>query len=304
VRHFLDLDRIERPVLRRMLEVGAAYKQGKPPNGEAKPLAGKAMALIFEKPSTRTRHSMEIAVVELGGHPVYTRGDEIGIDTREPVEDIVRIMQGYHSVIAARVFEHSLLDRMAAVADVPIVNMLSDHSHPLQAFADALTMEQAFGPLTGRKVAWVGDYNNVARSLGEISALLGAHLAFACPPGFEPATEELERFMLLGASSAEHAWRAEEAVNGADAVHADTWVSMGQEGEKAARVRAFEGFTVDDQLMSRASPAAVFMHCLPAYRGLEVTSEVIDGPRSRVFQQGRNRLHAARGALAFLLGVH
>ncbi len=243
-------------------------------------------------------------MVELGGHPVYTSGDEIGIDTREPVEDIVRIMQGYHSVIAARVFEHSLLDRMAAVADVPIVNMLSDHSHPLQAFADALTMEQAFGPLTGRKVAWVGDYNNVARSLGEVSALLGAHLAFACPPGFEPATEELERFTMLGASSAEHAWRAEEAVNGADAVHADTWVSMGQEDEKAARVRAFEGFTVDDQLMSRASPDAVFMHCLPAYRGLEVTSEVIDGPRSRVFQQGHNRLHAARGALAFLLGVH
>ena len=267
------------------------------PNGR------EGVALIFEKPSTRTRHSMEIAVVQLGGHPVYTRGEEIGMDTREPTEDVVRILQGYHSVIAARVFDHALLERMVSVADVPVVNMLSDRSHPLQAFADVLTMEQAFGSLAGRKVAWVGDFNNVARSLGEICALLGAHLAFACPPDFEPSEAELERFTLLGAPSVAHEWRAEDAVAGADAVHADTWVSMGQEDEKAARVKAFEGFTVDDALMDAAGPHAVFMHCLPAYRGLEVTSDVIDGPRSRVFQQGHNRLHAARGALAFLLGV-
>jgi ornithine carbamoyltransferase len=273
------------------------------PASLGRPLAGQGVALIFEKPSTRTRHSMEIAVVQLGGHPVYTRGEEIGMDTREPAEDVIRILQGYHSVIAARVFDHALLERMVAVAEVPIVNMLSDHSHPLQAFADALTMEQAFGPLAGRKVAWVGDFNNVARSLGEVSALLGAHLAFACPTGFEPTEAELERFTLLGAPSVAHVWRAEEAVDGADAVHADTWVSMGQEGEKAARVKAFEGFTVDDAMMDAAGPNAVFMHCLPAYRGLEVTADVIDGPRSRVYQQGHNRLHAARGALAFLLGT-
>jgi ornithine carbamoyltransferase len=262
----------------------------------------QGVALIFEKPSTRTRHSMELAVVQLGGHPVYTRGEEVGIDTREPAEDVVRILQGYHSIVAARVFEHGRLERMAAVAEVPIVNMLSDHSHPLQALADALTMEQVFGTLEGRKIAWVGDYNNVARSLGEIGALLGARLAFACPPGFEPPPGELERLLLLGAASAEHLWRAHEAVEGADAVHADTWVSMGQEEDKAIRVRAFEGFTVDDELMSHAAPGGVFMHCLPAYRGLEVTGSVIDGPQSRVFQQGHNRLAAARGALAFLLG--
>lgn len=268
-----------------------------------RPLAGQGVALIFEKPSTRTRHSMEIAVVQLGGHPVYTRAEEIGIDVREPAEDVVRILQGYHSIVAARVFEHGLLERMVAVAEVPIVNMLSDQAHPLQAFADALTMEQAFGSLADRKIAWVGDYNNVARSLGEIGALLGAHVAFACPQGFEPPVAELERFLVLGAPAAEHHWRAEDAVAGADAVHADTWVSMGQEDEKAARVKAFEGFAVNEELMALAEPDAVFMHCLPAYRGLEVTSEVIDGPQSRVFAQGHNRLHAARGALAFLLGV-
>ncbi len=268
-----------------------------------RPLAGHGVALIFEKPSTRTRHSMEIAVVQLGGHPVYTRAEEIGIDVREPAEDVVRILQGYHSIVAARVFEHGLLERMVAVAEVPIVNMLSDQAHPLQAFADALTMEQAFGSLAGRKIAWVGDYNNVARSLGEIGALLGAHVAFACPQGFEPPVAELERFLVLGAPTAEHHWRAEDAVAGADAVHADTWVSMGQEDEKAARVKAFEGFAVNEELMALAEPDAVFMHCLPAYRGLEVTSEVIDGPQSRVFAQGHNRLHAARGALAFLMGV-
>lgn len=267
-----------------------------------RPLDGRGVALIFEKPSTRTRHSMEMAVVQLGGHPVYTRAEEIGIDERESAEDIVRILQGYHSMIAARVFDHRLLTRMAAVADVPVVNMLSDVAHPLQALADALTMQDAFGSLAGRKVAWVGDYNNVARSLGEVCARLGAHLAFACPPDFEPSVRELERFVLLGAPTAEHVGRAAEAVAGADAVHADTWVSMGQEREKAARMRAFEGFTVTAELMSRAAPSAVFMHCLPAYRDIEVASAVIDGPRSRVVQQGHNRLHAARGVLAFLIG--
>jgi ornithine carbamoyltransferase len=296
--HLLDVADLSATDVRTILDLAK-----REPASLGRPLADQGVALIFEKPSTRTRHSMEIAVVQLGGHPVYTRGEEIGMDTREPTEDVVRILQGYHSVIAARVFDHALLERMVAVAEVPIVNMLSDHSHPLQAFADALTMEQAFGPLAGRKIAWVGDFNNVARSLGEISALLGAHLAFACPPGFEPTAAELERFTLLGAPSVVHVWRAEEAVAGADAVHADTWVSMGQEDEKPSRVKAFEGFTVNDAMMDAAGPSAVFMHCLPAYRGLEVTADVIDGPRSRVFQQGHNRLHAARGALAFLLGA-
>jgi len=267
-----------------------------------RPLAGRGAALIFEKPSTRTRHSMEIAVVQLGGHPVYTRGEEIGFDVREPVEDVGRILEGYHAVIAARVFEHSVVERLAAAVDVPVVNMLSERSHPLQALADALTMQQLLGDLRARTVAWVGDYNNVARSLGEVCALSGMHLRFACPPGYDADDAELERLALLGAASVTQSGRVVEAVDGADAVHTDTWVSMGQEDDKQERISAFESFTVDDSVMSKAAAGAVFMHCLPAYRGLEVTAAVIDGPQSAVFQQGHNRLHAARGALAFLLG--
>ena len=262
------------------------------------------VALIFEKPSNRTRHSMEIAVAQLGGHPVYTRGEEIGFDTREPVEDVARIMAGYHSLIAARVFSHSVVARLAAAApETPVVNMLSDQSHPLQAFADALTMHQQLGDLTGKTVAYVGDYNNVARSLGEIAALLGMHVRLGCPPGFTADAAELERLLLLGAASVEQTGRPVEAVVGAHAVHTDTWVSMGQEDDKEARRQAFEGFTVDAATMAAADPAAVFMHCLPAYRGFEVAAEVIDGAQSVVFQQGHNRLHAARAILAFLLGV-
>ena len=268
-----------------------------------RPLAGQGVALIFEKPSNRTRHSMEMAVYQLGGHPVYTRGEEVGFDTREPVEDIARVMAGYHGMIAARVFDHLTVTRMASVVDVPVVNMLSGHSHPLQAFADALTMQQQLGDLAGKKVAYVGDFNNVARSLAEISALLGMHVRFACPLGFEAPLVELERFSLLGAPSVEQSDRPAEAVEGAHAVHTDTWVSMGQEIEKQQRVQQFEGYKVDADMMARADPGAVFMHCLPAYRGIEVDTDVIDGPQSVVFQQAHNRLHAARGALAFLCGV-
>jgi ornithine carbamoyltransferase len=244
---------------------------------------------------------MEIAVVELGGHPVYTRGEEIGFDYREPVEDVTRILAGYHSMLAARVFDHGVVERMAAVSAVPVVNMLSDRSHPLQALADALTMEQMLGPLAGRTVAWVGDYNNVARSLGEICALLGADLRFGCPQGFDASPAELDRLLLLGAPTVEQVARPEEAVAGAHAVHTDTWVSMGQEADAATRKQAFEGFSVDERVMALAAPDAIFLHCLPAYRGLEVSAGVIDGPQSVVVAQGHNRLHAARGALAFLL---
>jgi ornithine carbamoyltransferase len=268
-----------------------------------RPLDGQGVALIFEKPSNRTRHSMEMAVVQLGGHPVYTRGEEVGFDTREPVEDIAKIMAGYHAVVAARVFAHDIVERLAANADIPIVNMLSDWSHPLQGYADALTMRQSLGDLAGKTVAYVGDYNNVSRSLGEISAQLGAHLRFASPNGFGADEVELERLRLLGAASVEQTTRPAEAVAGAHAVHTDTWVSMGQEDDKEARRQAFEGFAVDANMMAGADPGAVFMHCLPAYRGFEVTSDVIDGPQSVVFQQGHNRLHSARGVLAFLVGV-
>jgi len=266
-----------------------------------RPLDGLGAALIFEKPSARTRHSMEMAVVQLGGHPVFTRGEEVGFDTREPVEDVARIMEGFHALIAARVHDHETVARLASVSQVPVVNMLSDHSHPLQAFADALTMRQNLGALDAKTVAYVGDYNNVARSLAEISARLGMHIRLACPQGFEADDAEIERILLLGAASVEQGSRPIEIVVGADAVHTDTWISMGEEADKESKRQKFEGFTVDDDMMQAAGPDSIFMHCLPAYRGFEVTESVIDGPRSVVFQQGHNRMHAARGALAFLL---
>jgi ornithine carbamoyltransferase len=297
-RHVLDVTDFTGDEVREILALAE-----EPIESLGRPLADRGAALIFEKPSNRTRHSMEMAVSQLGGHPIYTRGEEVGFDTREPVEDVARVMEGYHAVIAARVFDHLTVTRMAAVVDVPVVNMLSDHSHPLQAFADALTMQQCLGELAGKTVAYVGDFNNVARSLAEIAALLGMHIRFACPLGFDAPLVELDRFGLLGAASVEQSHRPAEAVDGAHAIHTDTWVSMGQEAERQQRMQQFEGFRVDADMMALADPAAVFMHCLPAYRGLEVAGEVIDGPQSVVFQQAHNRLHAARGALAFVLGV-
>jgi ornithine carbamoyltransferase len=266
-------------------------------------LAGSGVALIFEKPSNRTRQSMEMAVVQLGGHPVYTRGEEVGFDVRESVEDVTRVMGGYHAMLAARVFDHAVVERMAAVSSVPIVNMLSDYSHPLQGLADVLTMQEIHGSLKGRTVAYVGDYNNVSRSLAEASVLLGADVALGCPVGYHADDAELERLNLLGNGRVTQFHRAQDAVDGAIAVHTDTWTSMGQEAEKDDRKQAFEGYTVTEQMMSRAAPGAGFYHCLPAYRGYEVAAEVIDGPNSHVFEQAHNRMHAARGALAFLMGV-
>ncbi len=266
-------------------------------------LQGHGVALIFEKPSNRTRQSMEMAVAQLGGHPVYTRGEEVQFDTREPVEDVTRVMAGYHAVLAARVFDHGVVERMAAVSSVPVVNMLSDFAHPLQALADVLTMQQVHGSLAGRTVAWVGDYNNVARSLAEACVLLGADVSLGCPVGYAAPEVELERLNLVGTGTVRQTHRPAEAVAGAIAVHTDTWTSMGQESEKESRKQAFEGFQVDDALMAAAGPEAGFYHCLPAYRGVEVAADVIDGPASRVIEQAHNRLHAARGLLAFLMGV-
>ena len=266
-------------------------------------LKGLGVALIFEKPSNRTRQSMEMAVVQLGGHPVYTRGEEVGFDARESVEDVTRVMAGYHAMLAARVFDHGFVERMAAVTTVPIVNMLSDYSHPLQGLADVLTMQQVHGPLAGHTVAYLGDYNNVARSLAEASVLLGANVALGCPVGYHASDSELERLNIVGKGHVTQVHRPADAVNGAVAVHTDTWTSMGQEAEKDDRKQAFDGYTVTEELMSKAAPGAGFYHCLPAYRGDEVAADVIDGPHSHVFRQAHNRMHAARGALAFLMGV-
>ena len=268
-----------------------------------RPLEGKGVALIFEKPSNRTRHSMEIAVVQLGGHPVYTRGEEVGIDVRESVEDITNVMSGYHAMLCARVFDHGVLHRMAAVSSVPVVNMLSDFAHPLQAAADVLTMQQHLGDLQGKTVTYVGDFNNVARSLCEASAMLGMHIRLGCPEGYDAHGNELLGLTELGAASVEQYRDVAIAVSGAHAVHTDTWTSMGQESESAEREAVFAGFEVTNEIMSLADSRAIFMHCLPAHRGQEVSPSVIDGPQSKIYPQAHNRMHAARGVLAFLMGV-
>jgi ornithine carbamoyltransferase len=296
--HLLDIADLGGDALGEILDLAV-----RPVADLGRPLEGRGVALIFEKPSNRTRHSMEMAVVQLGGHPVYTRGDEVGIDTREPAEDIVRILAGYHAVVAARVFSHDVVTRMATIDAVPVVNMLSDRSHPLQALADLLTMRREFGSLAGRTVVWVGDYNNVARSLAEGALSTGMDMRFACPEGFGPDGAEVDRLSRLGGGEVVAGTDPSVMAEGAHAVHTDTWVSMGQEDEAAERRAVFAGYTVDSAVMARARPEAIFMHCLPAYRGLEVAAEVIDGPSSRVIAQGHDRMHAARAALAHLLGV-
>ena len=253
-------------------------------------LQDKGVALYFEKPSARTRNSMEMAAAQLGGHPVYLQPAELGIGSRESVEDVTRTLACYHAIVAARVFDHGLLEQMAAVNVAPVLNMLSASDHPLQALADLLTVKQLLGRIEGTRIAFIGEANNVSRSLAEACALLGAELNIASPLGFgfggplpnvNPCTDPAE------------------AVDGADIVYTDVWVSMGDE-DSAERRAAFEPYRVDDALMARA-PNAWFLHCLPAHRGEEVTTGVIDGPRSAVWRQAENRMHTARGAMLWLM---
>jgi len=293
MRHLLDIDDLGPEGL---TEVLAMARRTPPP----RLLEGKGVALVFEKPSARTRNSMEMAVVGLGGHPLTIRPDEIGIDTRETAEDVARTLACYHAVIAARVFDHGVLERMANVSPVPVVNLLSDTAHPLQALADLLTIEDEFGAAPVR-VAYVGDANNVARSLVLACSLAGHEVAVASPDGFGFDDAARASFAAAGAQPELHGSPA-EAVAGAQVVYTDVWASMGQEGEAEARRSAFDGFTVDEALMDRAAPDAVFLHCLPAHRGEEVAGAVVDGPRSRVWPQAAHRMTAARGALAWVVG--
>jgi ornithine carbamoyltransferase len=291
--HFLEIDDLSATELRAVLAL--AQRAALPPV-----LTGRGAALVFEKPSARTRNATEMAVVQLGGHPITIRNDEVGLDVRESVEDVTRTLCSFHALVAARVFSHRTLERMTSVSSVPIVNLLSDMAHPMQALADLLTVQQEFGDLEGRSVAWIGDTNNVCRSLTIGASMLGMRVRVAAPPEYEFTAEELDRLARAGAEPEAFA-RPEDAVAGADVVSTDTWVSMGQEDEAGERHNDFEGFTVDDRLMARAAPHAVFLHCLPAHRGQEVTDGVLDGTQSRVWRQAENRMHTARALLWFLL---
>jgi len=294
VRHLLEVDDLSEADLAKVLGSAANRRP-------ERVLEGRGVALIFEKPSNRTRNAFEMAVVALGGHPVVIRGEEIGLATRESVDDVTRVLARYHAIVAARVVEHASLEGMAHVDAVPVLNLLSERSHPSQAVADLLTMHDRWGSLQGRRVAWVGDANNVARSLVIACSMVGVDVSVASPRGYE-----LDEATLAGARSrgvtVEVTTDPYAAVDGADAVCTDVWVSMGQEAEAAERVEAFRGFCVTESLMSRAAPGALFMHCLPAHRGMEVEASVIDGPRSAVWDQAENRMHAARALCEWLVG--
>lgn len=257
------------------------------------PLAGQGVALLFAKPSARTRNSMEMAVVQLGGHPVYIQAEEVGLGERETAEDIASTLACYHRVIAARVKDHAQLTAMAAATETPVLNMLSDSDHPLQGLADLLTIKQLTGSLEGARIAYVGDgNNNVAKSLAEGCALAGAILTIASPEEFQLAAPPEGVRQVVNPA---------EAVAGAQIVYTDVWVSMGQAEETARRNAALAPYQVDEALMALTDDAW-FLHCLPARRGEEVEAAVIDGPRSGVWRQAENRMHTARGALAWMVG--
>ena len=297
-RHFLDLRDHSPATLRRILELAASFKRAG--HGHPRPLAGRTLALIFEKPSTRTRVSFEVAMKQLGGDVVVLTGTEMQLGRGETVADTARVLSRYVDGIMLRTGAASKLAELAAFATVPVINGLTSDSHPCQLMADVMTFEEHRGPIAGQIVAWCGDGNNVASSWIEAAARFGFTLRLATPPGLQPSPAVLEWARREGASI-ELYDAAEAAVAGARCVVADTWISM-SDTEAADRHNMLAPYRVTEALMRLAAPDALFMHCLPAHRGEEVTAGVIDGPHSVVFDEAENRLHAQKGVLAWALG--
>jgi ornithine carbamoyltransferase len=269
-------------------------------------LKGKVLAMIFEKPSLRTRVSFDIAMRHLGGDALYLSPAEIGLGKRESIADIARVLSGYVQAIMARVFEHQHVLELAKWASLPVINGLSDYNHPCQGMADALTIQEKFGKMKGLKVTFLGDGNNVAVSLMHVCALLGAHFSFASPQGYEikPAAVEIgKRLAQQSGSQIELGHDPHQAVKGAQVIYTDTWTSMGQEEEARIREQVFPPFQVNANLVAEADREAMVMHCLPAHRGQEITDEVADGVHSALFPQAHNRLHAQKAILARIFGV-
>jgi ornithine carbamoyltransferase len=298
-RHFLDIDRFERPALRRMLDMAVAFKRAGEKRRRRKLLAGRTLAMIFEKPSTRTRVSFEVAMRELGGNVVVLTDSDSQINRGETMADTARVLSRYVDAILLRTTAASKLHELAAHATVPVINGLTDDSHPCQLMADVMTYEEHRGSIGGRTVAWTGDANNVAHSWIHAAARFGFRLRLACPRQLWPRPALLEWAAREGSDVAVTD-SPEEAVEGADLVVTDTWVSMGsREAEKRHNLLA--PYRVDEKLMARAKSDALFMHCLPVHRGQEVTAQVIDGPQSVVWDEAENRLHAQKGILAWCL---
>jgi ornithine carbamoyltransferase len=297
-RDFLAIPDFQRDELLALLERAHRLKSG----AEGGPiLAGKSLAMIFRKSSTRTRVSFEVGMTQLGGHALFLSDRDSQMGRGESMHDTANVLAGYVDGIMIRTFAHAEVEELARYASVPVINGLTDLLHPCQIMADLQAVQEEFGPeLRGRTVAWIGDGNNMANSWINAAYRLGFNLRLACPEGFDPDAGMLERAQ--GAADVVLTRDPAGAVRGANVVTTDVWASMGQEDEAQARARAFEGFQVDGALMERAAADAIFLHCLPAHRGEEVTADVIDGPRSRIFPEAENRLHAQKAILVELLG--
>jgi ornithine carbamoyltransferase len=301
---FLRIADLDRARLDALLDLAASMKQR--PTALLEERRGKTVGCYFNKPSTRTRVSFEAAANRLGMLPVMLRPDELQLGRGEPIADTARVLSSFVEAIVVRTFAQADLVEMAAAADVPVINALTDEHHPCQALADLLTLRERFGALAGLRLAYVGDGNNVAHSLLEAGALAGMHVAVASPPGYEPDAEIVTAAELVAGESGgsvEITGDPAAAVHLADAVYTDVWVSMGEDAERDRRLRDLEPYRVDEALMAKASPEAVFMHCLPAHRGEEVAAAVIDGPASVVWAQAANRLPTEQAVLATLVDV-
>ena len=304
MRHFLSLADHSPAELRHVLDVAKRLKQQYKSTGRNDPiLTGKTLAMVFEKPSLRTRVSFSVGMTHLGGTGLLLRDDEVGLGKREAVQDVARVLSGMCDGIMARTFAHQTVLDLAKYATVPVINGLTDYEHPCQAMADVLTVEEHFGSLQGRTVAFIGDGNNVARSLAIACGKFGIRFVLSAPGGYELPADDMDAVMRrLPELDFETVADPTEAVHDADVIVTDTWVSMGQEEEKQRRLADFAKHKVDADLLAHAPGHAVVLHCLPAYRGLEISEDVLEGPRSLVFPEAANRLHAQKGILAVLMG--
>lgn len=304
MKDFLAIADFSSQEIQEMIDLAVRLKAEWKTGGNPPVLKGKVLAMIFQKPSLRTRVSFDMAMRHLGGDALYLSPNEIGLGKREAISDIARVLSGYVQAIMARVFDHEHVLELARCSDIPVINGLSDYNHPCQALADALTIQEKLGNLKGLQVTYIGDGNNVAVSLMHVAAKLGAHFNAASPQGYELSAESIEvgkRIAAETGSSINLLNDPHEAVKGADVIYTDTWTSMGQEEEAKKREQVFPPYQVNSALVAEANPNAIVMHCLPAHRGQEITDEVADGPHSALFPQAHNRLHAQKAILYQLL---
>jgi len=296
-RDFLAVTDLSRDELLGLVDLAVRMKSGQ---YRERPLAGQTLAMIFTKSSTRTRVSFEVGSTQLGGHALFLSSRDIQLGRGEPIRDTARVLSRYVDGIMIRTFAHADVEELARFATVPVINGLTDYNHPCQILADLLTVHENLGDLSKQVIAWIGDGNNMAHSWIEAAAVLGFELRLACPEGYDPdpalvaAAGKRTRIVLTRSPA--------EAVGGADVVNTDVWASMGQEAEQELRATAFAGFLVDERLMALAAPRAIFLHCLPAHRGEEVSEAVLEGPQSRVWDEAENRLHAQKALMAMLMG--